>query len=201
MDYVIKNPKNVFIQLNENGRPVTCTEHNKGIFEYSKAKNICDNLPKTLKQLRFCVEAIPDIPQKPKENKVIEINTYQPSENIIRWINRFDRCCDDIEDAVIRRKELDKELSNVDKEFLNIVHRIEAESKVNMYIGWQERNEIKSNREKRRDIKDEMLILETILNENVKNLKKEKIKKSVDGLSKRKYTYRVVEEDENINVV
>ena len=46
-----------------------------------------------------------------------------------------------------------------------------------------------------------MLILETILNENVKNLKKEKIKKSVDGLSKRKYTYRVIEEDEDINVV
>ena len=33
LDYVIKNPKNVFIQLNENGRPVTCTEENKGIFE------------------------------------------------------------------------------------------------------------------------------------------------------------------------
>ena len=64
MDYVIKNSKNVFIQLNENGRPVTCTESNKGIFEYSKAKNICENLPKTLKQLRFCVEAISEIPQK-----------------------------------------------------------------------------------------------------------------------------------------
>ena len=33
LDYVIKNPKNVFIQLNENGRPVTFAEENKGIFE------------------------------------------------------------------------------------------------------------------------------------------------------------------------
>ena len=63
MDYVIKNRKGVYIRLNDNGTPVTCAEHEKSLFEQSKAKNIFDNLPKTLKRLNFKVEPILDIRQ------------------------------------------------------------------------------------------------------------------------------------------
>lgn len=38
MDCIIKNHKNVYIRLNQNGASVTCTENNKTIFEYTKAK-------------------------------------------------------------------------------------------------------------------------------------------------------------------
>ena len=38
MDYVIKNHKNLYIRLNKNGTPVTCAEHEKTLFEQSKAK-------------------------------------------------------------------------------------------------------------------------------------------------------------------
>lgn len=38
MDYVIRNHKNLYIKLNENGKPVTCAEHEKSLFEQSKAK-------------------------------------------------------------------------------------------------------------------------------------------------------------------
>lgn len=61
MDYVIKNHKNVFIRLNENGKAVTCTEFDKTLFEFSKAKNVLNCLPKTLKKLNFKVEAVPEI--------------------------------------------------------------------------------------------------------------------------------------------
>lgn len=61
MNYVIKNHKDVYIRLNQNGAPVTCSEHEKGLFEYSKAENILNSLPKTLKRLNFKVETIPDI--------------------------------------------------------------------------------------------------------------------------------------------
>lgn len=63
MDYVIKNHKGVYIRLNYNGAPVTCAEHEKSLFEQSKAKNILDSLPKTLKRLKFKVEPILDIGQ------------------------------------------------------------------------------------------------------------------------------------------
>lgn len=53
MDYIIKNHKGVHIRLNSNGAPVTCAEHEKTLFEYSKAKNILNSLPKTLRRLNF----------------------------------------------------------------------------------------------------------------------------------------------------
>lgn len=88
MDYVIRNAS-FFIKLNESGRPVTCGESQKGLFEYSKAKNICASLPKLLKKMNFRVEAIPEIPQKVEEQKAITTNTYVPPENITRWIEKI----------------------------------------------------------------------------------------------------------------
>ncbi len=70
MDYVIKNHKDVYIRLNNNGMPVTCAQHEKAIFEYSKAKNILDSLPKTLRRLNFKVEAV--VGTVIKENKKLE---------------------------------------------------------------------------------------------------------------------------------
>ena len=53
MDYVIKNHKGVYIRLNQNGAPVTCAEHEKTLFEQSKAKNIFDSLPKNIEKIKF----------------------------------------------------------------------------------------------------------------------------------------------------
>ena len=94
MEYIIKNHKNVYIRLNSNGRPVTCVEHDKTLFEFSKAKNIVDSLPKSLKRLRFKVEAIPEIIVR-QEKKVIEKENYLVSANITEWIEKFG-ICDDI---------------------------------------------------------------------------------------------------------
>lgn len=49
MDFVIKNNKNVYIRLSENGKAETCKEKNMGKFTEQKAKNILKSLPKTLK--------------------------------------------------------------------------------------------------------------------------------------------------------
>ena len=48
MDYVIKNHKNLYIRLNENGKPVTCSEKERGVFEYSKAKKYIRQFAKKL---------------------------------------------------------------------------------------------------------------------------------------------------------
>lgn len=74
MDYVIKNHKNVYIKLNQNGKAITCSESERGTFEESKAKNIIGSLPKTLKRLNFKVEPIPDIGHN---RKVIEEKTLK----------------------------------------------------------------------------------------------------------------------------
>lgn len=201
MDYVIKNHKNVFIRFNQNGKPITCTEDERTLFEHSKAKNILDSLPKTLRRLNFKVEAVPDIIIKnvectKTEEKIIESGNYTVSDSLQQWIDKFGICDDILKEAQKRRDELNKELSNVDKQFVNLVHEIEFEGKVDLYGGWVERNRIKENREKRRVIKDELLIISHVLKMDFRNIDKDTINKAVEGLANRIFTYRIVEEEE-----
>lgn len=202
MDYVIKNHKNVYIRLNKNGTPVTCTEHEKTLFEHSKAKNVLGNLPKTLRRLNFEVEPIPDFFQKSLdaeknvEQKVIEAENYIIPDSIVQWIDKFGICDDILKEAQKRKDELYKELSSIDKQFSNLIHEIEFEGKVDLYGGWKERNQIKENRERRRSIKDEILIISNVLKMDFRNLDREVVNRAVTGLTKRKFTYRIVEEEE-----
>lgn len=202
LDYVIKNHKNVYIRLNKNGTPVTCTEHEKTLFEHSKAKNVLGNLPKTLRRLNFEVEPIPDFFQKSLdaeknvEQKVIEAENYIIPDSIVQWIDKFGICDDILKEAQKRKDELYKELSSIDKQFSNLIHEIEFEGKVDLYGGWKERNQIKENRERRRSIKDEILIISNVLKMDFRNLDREVVNRAVTGLTKRKFTYRIVEEEE-----
>ena len=60
MDYVIVNAnKNVYIRLNDKGSPETCTKQAAQKFEKSKAKNILDNLPRSLKRFHFKIQVVP----------------------------------------------------------------------------------------------------------------------------------------------
>lgn len=202
MDYVIKNHKNVFIRLNENGKAVTCTEFDKTLFELSKAKNVLNCLPKTLKKLNFKVEAVPDIgiPKsitKENEKKVIQQKDYIPSENVTRWIEKFGICDDILTEAKERKDELCVMLSNCDKEISNELHKIELESNKNACAGYLEYVKVKTILKKRRDIKDELMIISNVLRMDFRCLSHENIKKAVDGLANRKFTLRVIEECED----
>ena len=195
MDYIIRNNNNLYIKLNENGQPVTCGNSQKQLFEYSKAKNICGSLPKTIKKLNFFVEALPDISIKDISANE-EINTYEPSENVTRWINLLGQCEDVLNEASQRDDELNGELSNVDLKLQDILHTIELSDKCDMYKSWQMINEIRQLRKQRREIKDEKLVLSGIKSQGITYLSRSSVQKCVDGLSKRKYRIRIVEEDE-----
>ena len=195
MDYIIRNNNNLYIKLNENGQPVTCGNSQKQLFEYSKAKNICGSLPKTIKKLNFFVEALPDIPIKDISANE-EINTYEPSENVTRWINLLGQCEDVLNEASQRDDELNGELSNVDLKLQDILHTIELSDKCDMYKSWQMINEIRQLRKQRREIKDEKLVLSGIKSQGITYLNRKSVQKCVDGLSNRKYKIRIVEEED-----
>ena len=75
MDYVIVSPsRNQYIRIDADGRPVTCGKTQMQRFEYSKARNLLENLPKSMKRLHFKVEAVPEIKPavKEKSNPVCE---------------------------------------------------------------------------------------------------------------------------------
>lgn len=199
MDYVIKNHKNVFIRLNKKGGPVTCAEHNKTLFEYSKAKNILDSLPKTLKRLNFKIESVDDAysnitTDKKSEKKVIEKSDYEIPDNILQWIEKFGICDDILKEAQIRKDELNKMISNYDRAVSNWLHEVELEKKKSASDGYIKYRDIKNIVDKRRSVKDEWLILNNILRMDFRKLDREAIDKAVFGLAKRKFLYRIVEE-------
>ena len=212
LDYVIAtNNQKTFIRLNDSGTPVTCGKNDSQRFEYSKARNIVEHLPKTLKKFHFKVQAVPEIPKKKeplKEESIEEpikmrvINSksstkeeYSPSENVTRWIEKFGSCADTIAEAREREKSLLAELRKKDDEIIDILHIIEIEKSKDLYKGWILYKRIKKNRKERRDIKDELLIVENVLDSltDVSCLHRKNVKRAVNGLFNRQYTFRVVE--------
>lgn len=205
MDYLITNPsKQVFIRLDNNGRPETCGREMAQKFESSKAKNIVDHLPKTLKRFHFRAQAILEItPQINKnivqemEKNIIQGNVdYEVTENITQWLDKFGSCADVLNEAKERQKVLIQQLEDTDNKLLDLLHRIELESPKDLYHGWLLYKEIKINRKNRRVIKDELIIIQNVLEKtNSFWLSRERIQKAIDGLFKRKYRFRIVEEE------
>lgn len=202
LDYVIKNHKNVYIRLNENGKPVTCTEQERTTFERSKALNILGNLPKTLKRLKFKAVPILDIESKKQSvvQKQVIHKEYTPPESVTRWIEKFGVCDDVIQEAKIRKEELVSALSNIDKELSNTLHKIELEKSKNACDGFKDYKELKDILDKRRNIKDELMIISSVLRMDFRNFDGEIVNKAVAGLVNRKFTVRVIEEDEEYAV-
>ena len=148
--------------------------------------------------MNFKVEAIPEIPQKVEDQKVITTNTYIPSENVTRWIEKLGQLEDVLTEVSERNEELNGELSDVDLKLQDILHTIELSDKCDMYKAWQMINEIRDLRKQRRNIKDEKIVLSGIKSQGISYLSRNSVQKCVDGLSKRKYRIRIVEEEEEL---
>lgn len=205
MDCVITNKqKRLYIKLDK-GKPVTCSSASAQRFEESKAKNILDSLPKPLRRLGFSVEFVPEITPKvipndiALENNVIGNESgYQPSKEINRWIDDFGKCGDIIAEAEIRKEELKIKQSELDKELSDLLHIIEIERSKDLYTGWKIYKKIRENRIHRREVKDELLIIQNVLGQvkDPEAFRRDHVKRAVDGLSHRKYTLRIVETEE-----
>lgn len=200
MDYAIVNPnKKVYIRL-EDGKPITCSKSDLQRFEYSKAHNIVKNLPKTMKKFHFQVEAIPEIPSAPKKKKEVVEKPYlhKPyviSHEVQRWVDRVKECNGLAKDASERKHELIQDLSNVDLELSNCLHEIELSGNMNACAGYKEYRRTKIILEKRRIIKDELSVVDCILSCNLSSMATDRVQKVVDGLHKRKFTFREVDID------
>lgn len=203
MDYVITNSnKNVFIRLGTNGTPETCSKQVAQRFEHSKAKNIVEHLPKTMKKFHFRVEAVPDeiIPKVNEDVKVdvkkeVIISTYyEVSDSVTQWVERVRSCNDLAKDAAKRKEELIQALSNADKNLSNCLHEIELTKWKNGCDGYKEYKSVKIILEKRRCIKDELSVVQSILTSNLESMATNRIEKIVNGLENRSFSVREVED-------
>ena len=201
VEYAIVNNNGVYIRLN-NGQPVACTKKTRDTFQKQKAENILEHLPKSMRRLHFKLECIPDIKiETPVERIVKATKTsikgndgYEVADSVKCWIDKFGECERILSDAAKRYKELELELRQADEELMDILHEIELTKPVDLYKGWIFYRRIKNNRKKRRDLKDEMIIIHNVIAEvDVTKVSKERTQKAIDGLFNRKYTYRIVE--------
>lgn len=196
LGYIIKNDKNLYIKLNVNGKPVTCNKNEKGVFGYQKAMDILAGLPKTLKRFGFKVEALSGKTSTGGQ-RTVSNGDYVPSADITRWTDKFGTCYDILEEAKKRTEELNTGLSRLDRELSDILHKIELEPPKDLYKGWLVYKKIKKNREKRRLVKDELLIISAAPVLQTDIMDRQSVQKKIDGLSKRKYRIRITEEAED----
>ena len=207
MDYMIVNPQKTLYIRTDGGQPVTCSKQNRQRFEYSKACNILAHLPKKLHKFHFRVEAIPEIGVSPSGKSSSIKHEKQPTSKYIKmpyevpnevqgWLDRVKECNGLAKDAANRKSELLSQLSNVDKELSNCLHEIELTGNMNACDGYKEYKRAKTILKKRRIVKDELSVVDSILTSNLQSMATDRIQKVVNGLGKRRFVIRDVDLDE-----
>ena len=207
MNYVVTNDK-LYIRLSSDGSPVTCSKRNAQVFEKDKADNILKNLPKVLKNFRFKVKPVPqseqEVPQnktktdnvQSEEKKYIRKDSYIPCDEVVQWIEKSRQCSEFVEDATRRRAVLHKKLANVDRELSNCMHQIELEKWKSGCDGYKLYKLEKEILEKRRQIKDELVIIQSVLDNTKCTIGIKNIEKTFNRLGTRRFEIRIIEDDD-----
>lgn len=218
LDYVITNHnKKIFIRLGDGGTPETCSKNQCQYFTQKKAKNVLKSLPKTMKKFHFMAIKMPlPFDQDKCDQQKSCKNTYHESDHedknnikcktfkkeyvipieVETWLDKMKNCNGLAKEALFRKNELLCQLSNVDRELSNCLHEIELSKNMNACNGYKEYRRIKIILEKRRIIKDELIVVKSILSSNLQSIGSDRIQKVIDGLGNRKFTIRDVDLDE-----
>lgn len=187
-----------FIYRNYSGKFVpTSSEAMADVFSKKQADVIFKNsLPKALKSV-FYVEKYDKPPDQVKQvtKEEMDKNTEKVmiSENVQRWLDKVSELNGLRNDAVKRKEELCKQLSDVDKELSDINHYIEFCS-LNAAQGYNAYKMVKERRIKRRLIKNELIVVDAILEKRISDSIAEEIEKVVHSLDERTYTPRILNE-------
>lgn len=104
-------------------------------------------------------------------------------ENGIKSMNEF------VQDAETRREQLAKDMSDIDKEIIDIQHYIEFND-MNAYQGWLAYKMLQNRLKKRRKIKDELQVLTQLGDCKIDSSMLEDIKNAIEELGNRVYVPR-----------
>lgn len=124
------------------------------------------------------IEEVKQLIQEECENTQIE-----KWENGIKSMNEF------VQDAETRREQLTKDMSDIDKEIIDIQHYIEFND-MNAYQGWLAYKMLQNRLKKRRKIKDELQVLTQLGDCKIDSSMLEDIKNAIEELGNRVYVPR-----------
>jgi len=189
-----------FIYRNHSGKYVPVkSESMADLYSKKQAEAIHANcIPKSLRKL-FRVERSSviqvDKSIKPPDAVQISNNTEKVmlSTNIQLWVDKI-KDLNGLAAEVSERKEtLLNQLRDVDKKISDINHYIEF-TKLNASQGFKAYKLIKDNLSHRRVVKNELTVLNIILDYKLDEAVEEEIMKRIEGLDKRNYKPRILEE-------
>lgn len=199
MKLITNQDKKIYIRLNASGQPETCVKSAAQKFTDTKANNILNNLPRTLKHFNFMVITVPDEDVKQVSEELKKVTSSKPTirnENYVvpntvtSWMDRIEQCNTLVIDAKHRKDELFEQLSDVDKDLSNCLHIIEMTKWKNGCDGYKEYKKIKQILEKRRTIKDELSVVQSLASCNINHFSVDHV---VDKLENRSFTIRETE--------
>lgn len=203
--FIYRNYKNTFVPISGE----MCAD----VFTKRKAENVYNNSLSKAQRKIFYLKKV-EVPKKEivsePEAKVTEeielkskkepvgikacdmnINTKQlENANIEKWFERLKELNTLSNDAEKRQAELNAALSEVDKELTDLDHYLES-SRLNAYEMWYLGDQRKKRLEKRRQIKDELMVVTQIANTGMSNITL-KITDVAEGLENRVYKPRVL---------
>ena len=187
-----------FIYRNYSGKFVpTPSQMMADQFTKKQAEGVIRNsLPKGLRGI-FRIEKCDIVPDNVKQVNQSDLvnNTERAkcSKNIQFWLDRISDLNGLVNEANKRKEDLCKQLSEVEGELSDINHYIEF-CNLNASQGYKAYKMVKERRVKRRSIKNELVVVEMILENKISDSMTEKIEKLINKLDNRTYSPRVLDE-------
>lgn len=184
-----------FIYKNRSGKFVpVASEAMADIFTKKQAEGIYKNsLSKVLKTI-FYVKKYDITPNNVKQVSQHDLlnNTEKVmvSDNIQIWLNKIDDMNGLVEEAKKRKEILEKQLHALEDEKNDIEHYIEFQN-LNAAQGYKASKELKICRIKRRSVKNELMVINIILDQKMKELVISEIYQRIKGLDNRTYSPRI----------
>lgn len=197
LSYIITNrKKGLYICLNDKGQAETCSKEKAQRFDDIKARHILQNLPKRMKRNNFRLEPVADekktIPIQKIKRESINNGTKKVTEsiNIKYWVDKIVNLNGLSEDAESKKKELKIQLRDLEDEQQDLLHYIEF-ANFNAVQGWKIAHDLKICRNKRRKIKNELEVIQFILNHEIDSFAYGKIMEKIATIDQKIYCPRI----------
>lgn len=186
--FIYKNYKNKYVPIS--------SEAMADVYNKKQAETIYKNrLPKALKRVFYvkCIDESRSDVKQVDSQKTYNIEETCEIPNITQWLDKIDTLNGLIQEATKRKQELINSLTTIDRELSDIIHYIEF-CNLNAAQGYSAYKMIRERRIKRRVIKNELSVINVILDKESLDHIEDKIEKTVNGLKNHVYEPRVLTE-------
>lgn len=193
MNYIIRNKNKYLKYVSENHITWTSTLSLAHQFTYDKAKAILSNcIP--LKIRKLCtLESVVQDDTSEKSYDYIQLSKTIFDSGEFDWINMCSSIGQFINQLPQYKSNLEDQYKEVELEKTDLEHYIEFFN-MNASQGYKAFKMLQDIRRKRRKIKDEIMIVDILIDSTMEDYTSGRVLKRINGLNERKYSPRILTE-------